>query len=137
MKNTKVRLHTLIANVYLQSGHFRLARVYVERVYCPLAGTDHLFNLQKFPLQIGTKARAAEPWVYAELLLTAAKISIHYRRDFNAHGELTEASCLDSSNAEVLHLLEQCGARLLRRYERLAAEDERHERIVEQKYQGE
>ena len=134
MKNTKVRLHTLIANVYLQSGHFRLARVYVERVF---AGSDHLFNLQKFPLQNGTKARAAAPWVYAELLLTAAKISIHHGRDLDAHEELTEASYLDSSNAEVLQLLEQCGARLLHRYERLAAEDERHERIVEHKYQGE
>ena len=134
MKNTKVQLHTLIANVYLRSGNYRLARVYVERVYVPLA---YSFQLEKFPLQIEKKARAAAPFVYAQLLLTAAKISIHHGSYRQASEELAEAFYLDSNNAEVFHLREECCAHSQRRFERLFAEDERHERFVEKKFKGE
>ena len=126
-----------MANAYLRSGHYRLARVYVERVYRPLAGADHHFNLQKFPLQLRKYLDAAEPWVYAELLLTAAKISIHHGRDGDADEELVEASYLDPSNTEVLQLREEICTREQRRYEHFAAEYDRHERTIEKKFQGE
>ena len=135
MKNTKVQLHTLIANVYMRSGNYRLARVYVERVYGPLA---YHSSREKFPLQIENKAAAAAPWVYAELLLTAAKISIHHGGSvIQAGEELTEALWLDPSNAEVSELREECYAHWLRCHKRIWAEDERYLKRLEKKFKGE
>ena len=47
-----VRLHALIAELYLQSGDLRLARVYVERIYGPRYSLDTRLNHQKFPLEL-------------------------------------------------------------------------------------
>ena len=134
MKNAKVQLHTLLANAYLRSGNYRLARIYVERVCGPLACP---YSREKFPLQIENKARAAAPFVYAQLLLTAAKISIHHGRYGQASQELAEAIYLDPCNAEVFRLREECHAHWQRRRERLQAENERFWRILEKKFKGE
>lgn len=47
-----IRLHTSIAACYLRAKMYRMARIYVERIYGPLHCCDHRFNKLKFPLSI-------------------------------------------------------------------------------------
>ena len=105
LADTEVRLHHLVAEAYLRLGYHRLARVYVERIYGPLASWDNRHNKEKFPLQIPQDGPS--PSVYAELLLVAAKISITHGHHGEAFAELEEAFKLDDSNEDINEFVEQ------------------------------
>lgn len=106
----EVRLHTLIADCFLQSKQHRLARKYVERVYSPLNSYNNRSRRrQKFPLRLPNNSN---PVVYAKLLLVAAKISLASNNKGEAFRELQEAAKHDPVNQDIQILLEQCSAHL-------------------------
>ena len=132
--DTEVRLHHLIAEAYLRLGNSRLARIYAERIYGPLAGYDDRVNKVKFPLQISPDG--ATPRVYAELLLVAARISLAHGGYYEALAELNEALRLNPLNKEVLEFQETCHVKVhIREHRRHLARD-RERKVTERKFNG-
>ena len=111
----KVRLHTLIAECFLQSKQYRLARKYVDLVYRPLHGYGILFGQQRFPLELPNNSN---PFVYAKLLLVAAQISLACNNEGEAVRELREAAKYDPANQDIQTLLKQCLVNLQNRKRR-------------------
>ena len=132
--DTEVRLHHLIAEAYLRLGKSRLARIYVERIYGPLAGWDDRVNKVKFPLEIPPDG--ATPRVYAELLLVAARISRAHGAHYEALAELDEALRLDPLNKEVLEFQETCHVEVHIREHRLRLARDRERKAAERKFNG-
>ena len=93
----------MIAASFFQLKKYRLARIYVERIYGPLYSCDDRGNRQKFPLEITAGGHA----YYAELLALAAEISFANGDKPTAHEELTYASSLDPLNMDISRRLEE------------------------------
>lgn len=134
LADTKVRLHHLLAEAYLRLGDYRLARVYVERIYGPLATYDDRANREQFPLRIPQDG--ASPSVYAELLLVAAKISLIHGHHWKALMELSEASRLDDSNEEIKELLDQTHECYYLRVRRRESIRDWERKVAERKFDG-
>ena len=130
--DASVRLHTLIADYYLQSENLRLARVYVERVYGPLFSKNN-HRRQKFPLRLPAHSNTV---IYAELLLVAARISLACRNEGQAREELQEAAKLDPSNIDIWRLLEQRNTRHRERSRRRLATQEHQHNCARQRLSG-
>ena len=128
-----MRLHTLIAHAYLKLRKYRLARIYVERVYGPLHSYDDRVNKKKFPLDF-TPDEYHNPAAYAELLYVAAKISLAHGNGVETWGELHEAGNLDPTNLKVLELYKETRAdveeRRARKYARESEERRRKDEWV-------
>lgn len=132
--DASVRLHTLIADLYLQSGDLRLARVYVERLYRPLYNcVSPRSHKQKFPLRLPRHSNTA---TYGDLLLVAARISLACGNDGQASGELWEASRLDPANLQIVGLLDECSTRLKERSGRRNATQKRQRNCAKEKLLG-
>ncbi|KAL8797319.1 MAG: hypothetical protein Q9195_000473 [Heterodermia aff. obscurata] len=111
-----VQLHARIAAAFLQLGEHRLARIYVARIYTPLASFDDRINRQKFPLKITTgDVQVDNPKVYARLLVVAAQISLVHGKWAEAKTELEEAKELDPDDLDIHRRWEEVEERLLRR----------------------
>ena len=111
----KVRLHTLIAECFLQSKQYRLARKYVDMAYRPIHSYGILFDRLRSPLELPNNSN---PFVYAKLLLVAAQISLACNNEGKAVRELGEASKYDPGNQEIQTLLQQCSVNLQKRKRR-------------------
>ena len=136
-----MKLHALIADAYLKLGKYRLARVWVERIYGPLHTWDRRHSRVKFPLQIpDPQLNGAQPAVYANLLVVAARISIIHGHDHDAIVELCEALRLDPSNETVERMIEECQTRSEARSEaqsgRRRSKEAQQAASSERKYQG-
>ena len=91
----------MIAHAFLKLGKLRLARIYVERIYSPLASYSRYS--ERIPLNI-------EPGVhthYAKIFFVAAEISNANGDEPSAKAELTYASSLDPENLEISQRLEE------------------------------
>ena len=129
----KVRLRTLIAECFLQSKQYPLARKYVERVYYPLHTYNNRFRRQKFPLRLPDNSN---PMVYARLLLVAAQISLAYNNKREALRELGEAAKHDPANQDIQTLLEQCSVSLEERNRRRKVTREQQRASAERKFRA-
>lgn len=130
-----MELHALIADAYLQLEKYRLARVWVESIYGPLHSWDRRHNREKFPLRL-PEVNGAQPAVYADLLVVAARISIVHGHDRDAIEELHEASRLDPSNETVDRMMEECKTHLEARSERRRSKKAQQAASAQRKYQG-
>ena len=102
--DANVWLHFIIAASFWRQKTYRLARIYVERIYGPLCSYDDRANRQKFPLEI----TAGKHSYYAELLAIAAEISFANGDEPTAREEFTYASGLDPLNLGISQRLEEC-----------------------------
>ena len=136
--NSEVDLHTSIADAYLQGGKYRIARIYVERIYGPLYSMDNRRNRLKFPLIIPADSQVAAG-TYAKLLYVAARISLVHGRYYEADAELAEAHEFDASNIDIIQLQKQVNERREARapaYKRRWLEKERQEQRKIKEHQG-
>ena len=115
-------------------GHYRLARIYVERIYGPLAGYDDRVHKVKFPLQIPEDG--ALPSVYAEILVVAANISQAHGQYYEELVELDEALRLDPSNGKAFDLMVQWHSRDELRDQHWGPIRDRERRAAKRKYDG-
>ena len=131
--SSEVRLHSLIAEAYLQCGKYRMVRIYVERIYCALYSMDDRANHLKFPLEIPSNSQVA-PETYAALLHVAARVSLVHGKDHEAIDELTEASNFDPSDTSITQLMEQVEERWnARRRHRKLQEDHQENRLIKKR----
>ncbi|KAG7008263.1 hypothetical protein G7Y79_00006g018830 [Physcia stellaris] len=133
-EDAEVRIHARIAALHLRAGKFRLARIYVERIYAPLVsfvrGNVRPFR-RKFPLEITSKNWAP----YAELLFVAAQISVAHGNLDEASRELYEAHDLDPENLEVKEYMEVFVRLKKPIYERSKRRHREHEKQIQLKAQ--
>ena len=138
--NAYVQLHAQIAAAFLQLGKHRLARIYVERVYGPLAGHDGRGHDVKFPLLITTGHVTVHNLEdYAKLLAVAARISLAHGQYLDAAQELSQASMLDPLDLEITRQLrdaEDLGTRTCDRYHRRYAKQEELYGSLEKRQRG-
>ena len=134
-ETSEVRLHSLIADAYLRCGKYRMARIYVERIYGPLYSMDDRVTRQKLPLDIPQDNQVASG-TYAELLHVAARISLVHGQEGEAIAELNEACDLDPWNAAIPRLLEQVRARRDARVERRYLQQKYQMNCAEEKHEG-
>ena len=130
---SEVRLHTLIAESYLRCGKYRMARIYVERIYGPLYSMDDRANHRKLPLDIPRDNQVASG-TYAELLHVAARISLVHGQEGEAIAELSEACELDPWDRDIKELLEQVRARRDARIQRRYLQEEHQRKCAEEKH---
>lgn len=135
--NAHVQLHAQIAAAFLQLGKHRLARIYVARVYGPLASLDDGGHRVKFPLFITTgDVTVHNPADYAKLLAVAARISLAHGHDREAIKELSEASELDPLDLEIRRQLEDLETRVMDRDQRWLSKQKELERNLEMRQRG-
>ena len=130
-------LHAQIAATFLELGKHRLARVYVERIYGPLATYDNRHNAQKLPLKITTgQVHVNNPAAYAKLLAVAASISLAHGHFSEAIEELSEATELDPLNLDIRRRLKEVDDRRRVRDNRRQATLDRQKRSYVRRLQG-
>ena len=105
-----MQLHSYIADAYRQLKKYRLARIYVERIYRPLCTFDNRINQQNFPLQLPPEANRT---LYAQLLIVAARISLVHGQVGKAKWELRQARRLlnHQENREISIIMEEIDKR--------------------------
>ena len=92
-----------------------MARIYVTRIWLPLAAKDNRGHLLKFSLDLPDDENTK---VYAELFFVAARISIAAGNECEAQEELDVACWHDPDRKDIARLLEQCQIRAKDRRER-------------------
>ena len=99
---TKTRLSTKIASIYLRLGRRRMARIYVERMYSPYWGRDDRGSPEKFPLDFNDYP-SDEPnlKLFADLLDVAAQISLANGNHMEACNKLSEAFRFDPNRLDL------------------------------------
>ena len=129
----EVRLHTLLAECFLQSKQPRLARKYVERVYHPLYWHDFLFSMRRTPFRLPDNSN---PVVYAKGFLVAARINLACKNEGEAIRELREAAKHDPADQNIQTLLKQCSASLEKRRQRRELKWGQQRRSAERKFRA-